>query len=258
MNNSRRRRTPLPPTRSSSSLSAPLAAALFHNTCRAPCPSSAGDVVVACTRPQESAARSRSREQGASSFARLPRSLAPPATSPRGSPQLRFVPVDPVAHVVRKAQEACSCAQKDEQFAREAANGAPSSSRTCLVLSLLPLRAARRSSASSPPSYSSQQRGRHRNCARSPQGRAACPRSSDCPIILHSPPFALSLDELPLRAARRISTSSPSTPSPRSREKRRRRARLPLLTCCSPRVTVRWFAKQLNRPALAPGAIACK
>ena len=185
VDNSRRSWTPLPPARSSSSLSAPLAAALFH-TCRAPRPSSAGGAVVAYARPQGSAACSRSREQGASLFAHVPRSLAPPATSPRRSPQLRFVPADPATHVARKAQETCSLAPKDDPFAREAANGALPCSRTCLVLSLLelPLRAARRSSASSPPSYSSQQRGRRRNCVRSPHGRATCPRSSDCPIIL--------------------------------------------------------------------------
>ena len=88
---------------------------------------------MACARPQGSAARSRSREQGASPFAHVPRSLAPPATSPRRSPQLRFVPADPVAHVVRKAQEVCSLAPKDEPFAREAANGAVPSSLTCLI-----------------------------------------------------------------------------------------------------------------------------
>ena len=169
VDNSRRSWTPLPPTRSSSSLSAPLAAALFH-TCRAPRPSSAGGAVVAFARPQGSATRSRSREQGASPLAHVPRSLARPATSPRRSPQLRFVPADPVAHVVRKAREACSLAPKDEPFASEAANGALPSSRTCLALSLLqlPLRAARRSSASSPPSYSSQQRGWRMGRVRSP------------------------------------------------------------------------------------------
>ena len=164
----------------------------------------------AFTHPQGPAARSRSREQGAPLFAHVPRSLAPPATSRRRSPLLRFVPADPVAHVARNAQEACSLTPKNEPFAREAVNAALSCLRTCLVLSLLhlPLRAARRSSASSPPSYSFQQRGRRRSCVRSPHGRAACPRSSDCPIILRSPPFALSLDELPLRAARRSPASS--------------------------------------------------
>ena len=140
-------------------------------------------------RLQGRAARSRSRDRRASSFAHLPRSLTPPATSPRRSPQLHFVLADPVTHVVRNAQEACSLAPKDEPFAREAANGALPSSRTCLALSLLqlPLLAARRSSYSSPPSYLSQQRGRRRrSCVLSPHGRAACPRSSDCPILRHS------------------------------------------------------------------------
>ena len=74
---------------------------------------------MAFARPQGSAARSRSREQGASPFAHVPRSLAPPATSPRRSPQLRFVPADPVAHVLRKAQETCSLAPKDVASARK-------------------------------------------------------------------------------------------------------------------------------------------
>ena len=141
----------------------------------------------AFARPQGPAARSRSREQGAPLFAHVPRSLAPPATSRRRSPLLRFVPADPVAHVAQVTQEACSLAPKDEPFARGAANGALTPSRTCLALSLLqlPLRAARRSSDSSPPSYLSQQRGRRRrSCVLSPHGRAACPRSSDCPTNL--------------------------------------------------------------------------
>ena len=183
---SRRSWTPLPPIRFSSSLSAPLAAAFFHN-CQAPRPSSAGGEGGAFTHPQGPAARSRSREQGAPLFAHVPRSLAPPATSRRRSPLLRFVPADPVAHVAQVTQEACSLAPKDDPFARGATNGALTPSRTCLALSLLqlPLRAARRSSDSSPPSYLSQQRGRRRrSCVLSPHGRAACPRSSDCPTIL--------------------------------------------------------------------------
>ena len=58
-----------------------------------------------------------------------------------------------------REQEAWSLAPMDEPFAREAASGAFPSSRTCLALSLLQLhlRAARRSSAPSPPSYSSKQ-----------------------------------------------------------------------------------------------------
>ena len=67
----------------------------------------------AFTHPQGPAARSRSREQGAPLFAHVPRSLAPPATSPRRSTQLRYIPAEPVAHVARKAQEACSLAPKD-------------------------------------------------------------------------------------------------------------------------------------------------
>ena len=167
VDNSRRSWTPLPFTRSSSSLFAPLAAASFH-TCRAPRPIGARGAVVACARPQGSATRSRSREQGASPFAHVPRSLAPPATSLRRSPQLRFVPVDPVAHVAQKTQEACSPSPTAEAYEREAENGALPPSRACLALSLLqlPLRAARRSSASSPPSYSSQQRGRRKRCVR--------------------------------------------------------------------------------------------
>ena len=140
---------------------------------------------------------------------------------------------------------------RQKLLACETANGALPSTRICLALSLdqLPLGAARRCPASSPPSpRSRERRRRRRSCVRSPHGRAACPRSSDCPIILRSPLFALSLDELPLRAARCNSVSSPPTLSPGSRERRRRRARLPLLTCCSPRATVRWFAKQLRRP----------
>ena len=69
---------------------------------------------MAYARPQGSAARSRSREQGASPLAHVPRSLAPPATSERRSPQLRFVPV---AHVVRKAKEARPPAPLDVLFA---------------------------------------------------------------------------------------------------------------------------------------------
>ena len=94
---------------------------------------------MAFARPKGCAARSRSSEQGASPFALMPRSLAPPATSPRRSPQLRFVPADSVAYVARKAQEACSLAPKDEPFAPEAANGALPSSRTCLAISHLHL-----------------------------------------------------------------------------------------------------------------------
>jgi hypothetical protein len=174
-----------PPSRSSSSCSVPPAAAPLRPRL-SPCQSSAGGAGGAFARPQGRTAHSRSKDRRAPPFAHVPRSLAPPAASPRRSPQLRFVPADPVAHVVRKAQEACSLAPKADPFAREAANGALPSSRTCLALSLLqlPLRAARRSSASSPPSYSSQQRGRCRSCVRSPHRRAACPRSSDCPIIL--------------------------------------------------------------------------
>ena len=180
VDNSRRSWTPLLPTHSSSSLSAPLAAALLH-TCRAPRPSSAGGAVVAFARPQGSAARSRSREQGASPFAHLPRSLAPPATSPRRSPQLRFVPADPAAHVARKVQEACSLAPMDKPFAREAANGALPSSRTCLALSLLqlPLRAAPCCSASSQPTPSPTSRKRAGGVFARPKGRAVCPRSSE-------------------------------------------------------------------------------
>ena len=72
---------------------------------------------MACARPRGCAARSRSREQGASPLAHVPRSLAPPATSARRSPQLRFVPADPVAHVVRKAKEARPPAPLDVLFA---------------------------------------------------------------------------------------------------------------------------------------------
>ena len=60
----------------------------------------------AFARPQGPAARSRSREQAASLFAHVPRSLAPPATSPRCTPPLRFVPADPVARVAQKKKAA--------------------------------------------------------------------------------------------------------------------------------------------------------
>ena len=58
----------------------------------------------AFTHPQGPAARSRSRELGAPLFAHVPRSLAPPATSPRRSLLLRFVPADPVAHVAQESR----------------------------------------------------------------------------------------------------------------------------------------------------------
>ena len=105
-------------------------------------------------RPKGRAVCPRSSERCVSFFAHLPRPLAPPATSPRRSPQLRSVPAVLLVQAIR---------------------------------------------------------GRRRSCVRSPNRSAACPRSSDCPIILHSPPFALSLDELTLRAARRSSASYPPT-----------------------------------------------
>ena len=64
-------------------------------------PGRAKGVGGAFARPQGPAARSRSREQAASLFAHVPRSLAPPATSPRCTPPLRFVPADPVARVAQ-------------------------------------------------------------------------------------------------------------------------------------------------------------
>jgi hypothetical protein len=67
---------------------------------------------VAYNRPQGSAARSRSREQGASPFAHVPRSLAPPATSPRRSPQLRFVPAVLLVQAAQEAQKLRSLAPR--------------------------------------------------------------------------------------------------------------------------------------------------
>jgi hypothetical protein len=132
-------------------------------------------------------------------------------------------------------------------YLRAPASPSRSSSYLSAPLPAAPLRPRR-------PTRHSSAKGAEVAFAR-PHGRAACPRSSDRPIILRSPPFALSLDELPLRAARRSSASSPPTPSPRSRERQRRRARLPLLTCCSPRVNVRWFAKQLSNSFMTTRAV---
>jgi len=70
----------------------------------------------AFTHPQGPAARSRSREQGAPLFAHVPRSLAPPATSPRRSLLLRFVPADPVAHVAQESRRRVRSPQRTSRL----------------------------------------------------------------------------------------------------------------------------------------------
>jgi hypothetical protein len=127
-------RGPASSSRSSSSLSAPLAAAPLRPR-RSRCPGRSGGAGGALTCSHGPAARPRSSEQRASSFAHLPRPLARPARSPRRSPRLRFVPAGHVAQVAREAKEARSLAPKDVPPAREAETGALPPSRTCPALS---------------------------------------------------------------------------------------------------------------------------
>jgi hypothetical protein len=84
---------------------------------------------------------------------RLFRPLAPPAPSPRRSPQLSFILAKLLIQVAREAKEGHSLAPKDVPPARDVEFGALPPSLTCLALShlQLPLSVAPRSSASSQP-----------------------------------------------------------------------------------------------------------
>jgi hypothetical protein len=129
-------------SRSSSYLSAPLPAAPVRPSRprRPHCAKGAG-CVFARDPKDETFAQEAANERCASFFAHLPRSLAPPATSPRRSPKLRFVPAVLLVPAAREAQTT------DKQFAREAVtvpsffSHHPSTSRSTSSLSA-PLAAA--------------------------------------------------------------------------------------------------------------------
>ena len=98
-------------SRSSSYLSAPLPAAPVRPS-RPRHPRRAKGAGGLFARPKGRAVRPRSSERCASFFAHLPRPLAPPATSPRRSPQLRFVPAVLLVPAARQAQKLRSLAPR--------------------------------------------------------------------------------------------------------------------------------------------------
>jgi hypothetical protein len=96
-----------PPSRSTSSLTAPLAADPLRPRRRLGRAKGKGGTGDAFARSQGRAARPRSSDRPALPSLTTPRPLARPAPSRRRSPQLRFDPsTDPVAQVARKAKEA--------------------------------------------------------------------------------------------------------------------------------------------------------
>ena len=179
----------------------------------------------------------------------MPRSLAPPATSPRRSLLLRFVPADPVAHVAQESRRRgrspqwtsrLPAKQRAVRFLlRAPASPSRSSSYISAPLAAAPLRPRRPTRPSNP-----REAQKLRSLAQQKCSLPEKQRLSHHPSLTTLRPLARRAPSQSRSPQLRFVPADPVAQV--ARKAREACPPAPFEECCPPRATVRWFAKQLR------------